>query len=88
MGGTGCQDCAHYKVCAFAGTRCGEYMSVPDGALQAACVFNEGVTCSSHDKCTSCGWCPAVQEKRKAQLRQQERHGEHLHVQVQTRNPS
>ena len=89
MGGTGCRDCAHYSVCAHSGKKCSEYMSaaVASGSLPGLCIYNEGVECTNHEKCSGCGWNPREIEERKKQIRAMEARGETPYVQIQARSP-
>ncbi len=35
---------------------------------ETECKFNSGVTCAEQQHCHCCGWNPAVEKKRKAEL--------------------
>ena len=51
------------------------------------CKHNGEIICRRKG-CEGCGWYPAELEKRRAQIREQEKKGEVLHVSVQRRNPA
>lgn len=87
MGGN-CRDCAHYDVCVRSGEKCGAYLSagVVSGALEGICLFNEGVGCENHERCSDCGWNPREIERRKQEIRYMADRGETPHVSVQARD--
>ena len=38
------------------------------GGCRMGCYYQKGIVCSGFDDCKTCGWNPAVEEKRKAEI--------------------